>query len=398
MSIYSPFSAKQLLPQEEKLEIAKHKSELFIGIPKETSYQERRICLTPDAVSSLVSHGHRVMIESGAGKNASFTDKEYSDAGAEVTQDTKKVFSCPILLKVEPPTLEEIEMMNLEAILISAIQLKTQKKEYFEALTKKKITSLAFEFIKDSDGSYPAVKSLSEIAGTASVLIAAELMINNNDGKGLLFGNITGVPPTEVVILGAGTVAEYAVRTALSLGANVKVFDNSITKLRRLQNTLNQRIFTSTIHDKALLKALRRCDVAIGALKGENRTPIVVTETMVEHMKKGAVIVDVSIDTGGCFETSEITTHEHPTFIKNNVIHYCVPNIPSRYSKTASISISNILTPTLINIAEDGGIETAIRCNKGLKNGIYFYHGILTNKSIADWFNLEHRDINLIVF
>lgn len=398
MSIYSPFSAKQLLPQEEKLEIAKHKSELFIGIPKETSYQERRICLTPDAVSSLVSHGHRVMIESGAGKNASFTDKEYSDAGAEVTQDTKKVFSCPILLKVEPPTLEEIEMMNLEAILISAIQLKTQKKEYFEALTKKKITSLAFEFIKDSDGSYPAVKSLSEIAGTASVLIAAELMINNNDGKGLLFGNITGVPPTEVVILGAGTVAEYAVRTALSLGANVKVFDNSITKLRRLQNTLNQRIFTSTIHDKALLKALRRCDVAIGALKGENRTPIVVTETMVEYMKKGAVIVDVSIDTGGCFETSEVTTHEHPTFIKNNVIHYCVPNIPSRYSKTASISISNILTPTLINIAEDGGIETAIRCNKGLKNGIYFYHGILTNKSIADWFNLEHRDINLIVF
>ena len=398
MSIYSPFSAKQLLPQEEKLEIAKHKSELFIGIPKETSYQERRICLTPDAVSSLVSHGHRVMIESGAGKTASFTDKEYSDAGAEVTQDTKKVFSCPILLKVEPPTLEEIEMMNLEAILISAIQLKTQKKDYFEALTKKKITSLAFEFIKDSDGSYPAVKSLSEIAGTASVLIAAELMINNNDGKGLLFGNITGVPPTEVVILGAGTVAEYAVRTALSLGANVKVFDNSITKLRRLQNTLNQRIFTSTIHDKALLKALRRCDVAIGALKGENRTPIVVTETMVEYMKKGAVIVDVSIDTGGCFETSEITTHEHPTFIKNNVIHYCVPNIPSRYSKTASISISNIITPTLINIAEDGGIETAIRCNKGLKNGIYFYHGILTNKSIADWFNLEHRDINLIVF
>jgi alanine dehydrogenase len=398
MSIYTPFSAKQLLPQEEKLEIGKHKSDLFIGIPKETSYQERRICLTPDAVSSLVSHGHRVMIESDAGKNASFSDKEYANAGAEVTQDTKKVFSCPILLKVEPPTLEEIEMMNSEAILISAIQLKTQKKDYFEALAKKKITSLAFEFIKDSDGSYPAVKSLSEIAGTASVLIAAELMINNNDGKGLLLGNITGVPPTEIVILGAGTVAEYAVRTALSLGANVKVFDNSITKLRRLQNTLNQRIFTSTIHDKALLKALRRCDVAIGALKGENRTPVVVTETMVEYMKKGAVIVDVSIDTGGCFETSEITTHENPTFVKNNVIHYCVPNIPSRYSKTASISISNILTPILINIAEDGGIEAAIRCNSGLKNGIYFYHGILTNKSIADWFQLEHRDINLIVF
>ena len=398
MSTFSPFSKMQLLPQEEKLEITKHKSDLFIGIPKETSYQERRICLTPDAVSSMTSHGHRVMIEAGAGESSSYTDKEYSDAGAEITNDTKKVFSCPIILKVEPATLPEIEMMNPQTIIISAIQLKTQRKAYFEALATKRITALAFEFIKDEDGSYPAVKSLSEIAGIASIHIAAELMINQNIGKGLLFGNITGVPPTEVVILGAGTVAEYAARTALGLGATVKVFDNSITKLRRLQNALNQRIFTSTIQEKSVLKALRRCDVAIGAMRGKNRTPIVVTETMVEHMKKGAVIVDVSIDTGGCFETSEVTTHEKPTFIKNNVIHYCVPNIPSRYSKTASLSISNIITPFLLQIAEDGGIESAIRCNRGLKNGIYFYHGLLTNKSIADWFNLEHRDINLIVF
>jgi len=396
--MYSPFSKSQLLPQEEKLEIARHKSDLFIGIPKETSYQERRICLTPDAVSSLVFYGHRVMIEAGAGLSSSYTDKEYSDAGAEVTNDTKKVFSCPMILKVEPPTLAEIDLMNPQTILISAIQLKTQKKGYFEALASKRITALAFEFIKDEDGSYPAVKSLSEIAGIASIHIAAELMINQNIGKGLLFGNITGVPPTEVVILGAGTVAEFAARTALGLGASVKVFDNSITKLRRLQNTLNQRIFTSTIQEKSLLKALRRCDVAIGAMRGKNRTPVVVTETMVEHMKKGAVIVDVSIDTGGCFETSEITTHDKPTFIKNNVIHYCVPNIPSRYSKTASLSISNIITPFLLNIAEDGGIESAIRCNRGLKNGIYIYHGLLTNKSIADWFQLEHRDINLLVF
>ncbi|ESU27174.1 pyridine nucleotide transhydrogenase, alpha subunit [Flavobacterium limnosediminis JC2902] len=397
MSI-TPFSKHQLLPQEEKLEILKHKSELFIGIPKETSYQERRICLTPDAVNSLTSHGHRVLIEAGAGESSSFSDKEYSDAGAEITSDTKKVFGCPMILKVEPPTFGEIEMMNPQTILISAIQLKTQKKAYFEALAEKRVTALAFEFIKDEDGSYPAVKSLSEIAGTASILIASELMINQSIGKGLLFGNITGIRPTEVVILGAGTVAEYAARTAIGLGATVKVFDNSITKLRQLQNTLNQRIFTSTIQEKSLLKALRRCDVAIGAMRGKNRTPVVVTETMVEHMKKGAVIVDVSIDTGGCFETSEITTHEKPTFIKNNVIHYCVPNIPSRYSKTASMSISNIITPSLLKIAEDGGLEMAIRCDRGLKNGVYFYHGILTNKSISDWFNIPYRDINLIVF
>ncbi|KFF04536.1 alanine dehydrogenase [Flavobacterium reichenbachii] len=394
----TPFTKQQLLPQEEKLEIGRFKRELFIGIPKETSYQERRICLTPDAVNSLTYEGHRVMIESGAGESSSYTDKEYSDAGAEVTKDTKKVFGCPFLLKVEPPTLAEIEMINPETIIISAIQLKTKKKAYFEALAQKKITALAFEYIKDEDGSYPAVKSLSEIAGTASILIAAELMITDEFGKGLLFGNITGVPPTEVVILGAGTVGEFAAKTAIGLGANVKVFDNSITKLRRLQNNLNQRIFTSTIQQKGLLKALRRCDVAIGAMRGKERCPIVVTETMVEHMKKGAVIVDVSIDTGGCFESSEVTTHEKPTFIKNNVLHYCVPNIPSRYSKTASLSISNILTPYLHQIAEDGGLESAIRCNKGLKNGIYLYHGILTNKAIGDWFDLPDNDINLLVF
>ena len=394
----SPFTKQQLIPQEEKLEVQRHKSELFIGIPKETSFQERRICLTPDAVNSLIYHGHRVMIESGAGESSSYSDKEYSEAGAEVTKDTKKVYGCPILLKVEPPTLSEIEMMNPQTILISAIQLKTRKADYFQALNKKKITALAFEFIKDDDGTYPAVKSLSEIAGTASILIASELMINSQCGKGLLFGNITGVPPTEVVIIGAGTVGEFAAKTAIGLGASVKVFDNSIVKLRRLQNQLNQRIFTSTIQPKSLLKALRRCDVAVGAMRGKERCPIIVNETMVENMKKGAVIVDVSIDTGGCFETSEVTSHQNPTFVKHDVIHYCVPNIPSRYSKTASLSISNILTPYLLQIAEDGGIESAIRCNYGLKNGVYFYHGILTNKAIGEWFGLSNSDINLIVF
>ena len=394
----TPFSKSQLLPQEEKLEISKQRGDLFIGIPKESSYQERRICLTPDAVNSLISEGHRVMIESGAGLSASYSDQEYSNAGAEITADSKKVFGCPMLLKISPLTLEEFELVNPETIVISAIQLKTRNKDYFEALAKKKITALAFEYIKDEDGTFPAVKSLSEIAGIASVLIASELMINNQFGKGLLFGNITGVPPTEVVILGAGTVGEFAAKSALGLGASVKVFDNSITKLRRLQNNLNQRIFTSTIQQKALLKALRRCDVAIGAMRGKERCPVVVSETMVELMKKGSVIVDVSIDTGGCFETSEVTTHEKPTFINHDVIHYCVPNIPSRYSKTASLSISNIITPFLLQIAEDGGIERAIRYNNGLKHGIYTYHGILTNKAIGEWFSLNYSDINLIVF
>jgi alanine dehydrogenase len=391
---FSPFSAQQLIPQEEKLEIARKKSDLLIGIPKETSFQERRICLTPDAVYNIVNQGHKILIEAGAGELSNYSDLEYSKAGADVTQDTKKVLGCPIIIKMEPPTVDELSYININSTIISAIQLKIQCKEYFEILTQKKITALAFDFIKDQDGSYPIVKSISEIAGTASVLIAAEILIE----KGHLFGNINGVAPTEVVIIGAGTVGEFAAKSALGLGASVKIFDNSITKLRNLQNNLNQRVSTSTINSKSLLKALRRCDVAIGALKGENRAPIVVPQTIVENMKKGSVIVDVSIDTGGCFETSEITTHQNPTFTKNEVIHYCVPNIPSRYAKTASLSISNILTPFLLQIAEDGGVEEAIRRDKGLKNGVYMYHGILTNKPIAEWFMLNFNDINLLVF
>tara|TARA_R110002072_G_scaffold118631_1_gene250689 strand:- start:98160 stop:99359 length:1200 start_codon:yes stop_codon:yes gene_type:complete len=394
----SPFTRAQLLPQEETLEISKQRGDLFIGIPKETYFQEKRICLTPDAVAAVVANGHKVLVEKGAGSEAGFSDKDYSEAGAQLTNDIKKVFGCPIILKVEPPTIEELELINPKSVLISALQLKTRQKSYFNALAKKKITALAFEFIKDEDHSYPAVKALSEIAGTASVLIAAELMVNAKKGNGLLFGNISGVPPVEVVVIGAGTVGQFAVRSALGLGANVKVFDSSITKLRNLQSTVGRTLYTSTIQPKNLLKALRRCDVAIGAVRGNNRSPIIVTKSMVENMKKGAVIIDVSVDMGGCFETTEMTSHDQPTHIKYDVIHYGVPNIPARYPKTASISISNIFTPYLLEIAECGGLENAIRFDGGLKNGLYFYRGILTNKAVGDWFDMPYSDLNLLIF
>ena len=397
-SLLSPFSKSQLLPQEETLEIFKKKSNLFIGIPKETAFQEKRVCLTPDAVSAIVNNGHRVLIESGAGQGSKFSDKDYSEAGAEISNDTAKIYGCPMILKVVPPTLEEMKHINPQTILISALQLKTQSKKYFETLASKRITALAFEFIRDEDGAYPAVRSLSEIAGTASVLIASELLSNASEGNGLLFGNISGVPPIEVVIIGAGTVGEFAARSAIGLGANVKVFDNSITKLRCLQANLGRTIYTSTIQPKYLNKALKRCDVAIGAVRGKDRAPIIVTNAMVEQMKTGSVIIDVSIDMGGCFETSEITTHTNPTFKKHGIVHYCVPNIPSRYARTASASISNIFTPYLLKIADDGGLEHSIRMDKGLKNGLYFYHGILTNRSVGEWFDLKHSDINLLIF
>ncbi len=394
----SPFTKQQLLPQEETLEVLKRKGELYIGIPKETAFQEKRVCLTPDAVFALVSNGHKVLLESGAGEGASFSDREYSEAGAEITKDTAKVFACPMVLKVEPPSMEQIKLINPQTILISALQIKTQSKKYFETLASKRITALAFEFIRDADGTYPAVRSLSEIAGTASVLIASELLSDAKDGNGLMFGNISGVPPIEVVILGAGTVGEFAARSSIGLGANVKVFDNSITKLRRIQTNLGRPFFTSTITPKSLTKALKRCNVVIGAVRGANRAPVIVSEDMVRSMKKGAIIIDVSIDMGGCVETSEVTTHKKPTFIKHDVIHYCVPNILARYSRTASVSISNFFTPYLLKIAEEGGIENSLRFDKGLKNGLYFYHGILTSKSVADWFDLDCSDVNLLIF
>ena len=394
----SPFSKAQLIPKEERLEIANNNKSLLIGIPKERSFQEKRICLTPDAVSALTNNGHHVLIEKSAGKNASFEDNEYIEAGGEITSDTSKVFGCPIILKVEPPTINEIGLIKNNSIIISALQLKMQDKSYFEALINKKITALGFEFIKDKDGTYPAVRQLSEIAGNASILIASEIMSITNQGNGLMLGNISGIPPTEVVIIGAGIVGQSAAKSAIGLGANVKVFDNSITKLRSLQENIGQRVYTSTMQPKNIMKALMRCDVAIGATKGRNRSPVVVNEAMVELMKSGSVIIDVSIDMGGCFETSELTSHDKPTFEKHGVIHYCVPNIPARYSRSSSVSLSNIFTPYLLDIAESGGLENAIRQNKGLKNGLYVYHGVITNKSVSKWFNLDCSDLNLLIF
>ncbi len=394
----SPFSHKDLLPQEEMLEVERQKGKLFIGIPRETQYNERRVCLTPDAVMVLTANGHEILIESKAGLGANFTDQEYSEAGARITYDVEEVFACNLVLKVAPPTLEEISWMKPKSFLISALQLNTRKKEYFKALSKKGISAIALDNLRDNEGSTPVLTTLSEIAGTTSILIAAELMSNVNSGNGLMLGGIAGVSPTEIVIIGAGVVAEYAAKAALGLGATVKIFDNSITRLRRIQNALGQRVFTNTIHPKVLTKALMRCDVLIGAVRSEGRTPTIVSEEMVESMKKGAVIIDVSIDSGGVVETSEITSHDVPTKIKHDVIHYGVPNIPSRVSRTASLSISNYFTPYLLYIADRGGIEYAIPVDKGLQAGIYLYKGVLTSKAVGEYFDMPYKDIDLLIF
>lgn len=395
--IYTPFSRHELIPKEEKLEI-KHKSgSLSIGIPKEVHIHEKRVCLSPDAVQVMVSNGHSITVESGAGEGANYTDNEYSEAGANISYDTKEVFSKPLVLKVSPPDLKEIEMMKPNSFLVSTVQINMQTRSFFEKLSEKKITALGFEFIRDAHGYLPIVRLLSEIAGTTSIILAGELMSNTNGGNGILMGGVAGVRPAEIVILGGGTVGEYASKAALGLGASVRVFDNSLSRLRRLQTDLGVRISTSMLDPKELAKSLKRCDVAIGALRGEVRTPCVVTEKMVEHMKPGAVIIDLSIDNGGCFETSEITTFEKPVVNKHGVIHYGVINITSRVARTTTKALSNFFMPYLLKIANEGGFERVIQSDKGLREGIYLFHGRVTNQKISEWFGLNFHDINLLI-
>ena len=390
--------AQGFMPQEEMLEVARKKSNLQIGIPKENSIQEKRVPVVPDAVSVLVNNGHEVIVETGVGDGASFSDKDYSEAGATVVFSTKDVYKANMILKVEPPTLQEIDMMQHGQLLISALQLPIQPKNFIKKLMAKKITAIAFDYIKDTEGLLPIVSAMSEIAGNAAILIAAEYLSNVRKGQGQLFGGISGVSPTEVVILGAGTVGEFAARSALGLGAAVKVFDNNTNKLRRLQALLGQRVATSIIQPKVLEKALKTVDVVVGAISSSvGRAPIVVTEDMVSKMKDFSVIVDVSIDKGGCIETSEVTSHDAPIFSKYGVIHYCVPNIASRVARTASYALSNVITPTILDTGEYGGLETMIKSYQGIQNGVYIYKGVLTNKYLAETFGLPYKDINLLL-
>jgi len=387
-----------LLPKEEMLEVRKKKGSLFIGIPKEVSFQERRVGLVPEAVSLLVANGHQVRVEAGCGLGANFSDNEYSEAGAEICLDRKEVYQCDIIVKVAPPSEEEADLLIGNQTLISALQIATQPKEILKKLIDKKITAIAWDYIRDEEGVFSLVRTLGELAGTTSVLVAGELLSSFSSGKGMMLGGIAGVQPTEVVVIGAGTVGEFATRAALGLGASVKVFDNSLSKLRRLQNDIGSRVYTSIIQPKVLAKAIRRADVVIGALRSPfGRTPCVVTEEMVESMKTGSVLVDVSIDQGGCFETSRITNHNDPTFIKHGIVHYCVPNIASRVSRTASFALSNIFSPLLLEMGNQGGSGELIRWNEGFRNGVYIYKGVLTSEVLGKVFDLKYKNIELLL-
>jgi alanine dehydrogenase len=395
---FEALAKSSLVPQEQMLEVRKRRHTFFLGLPREVSLQENRISLTPDAVALLVNNGHDVWVETKAGLGSKFTDKDYSEAGAKIVYSPQEVYQADVILKIEPPTMEEIELMHSGQTLISALQLGHLKVECLQALLKRKVTALAYEFIEDKVGGMPIIRAMSEIAGSTVMLIASEYLSTGNNGKGIILGGITGVPPTKVVIIGAGTVAEYGARAALGLGADVQIFDNHIYKLRRIKHLLGMQIYTSTIDTITLSETLKSADVVIGALRAEKgKARHVITEEMVSQMKPDSLIIDLSIDQGGCVETSEITDLGKPVFRKHDVIHYCVPNVASRVAHTATNALSNIFTPTILRAAEEGGVEAMIFSHKWFMKGVYTYKGGLTNEHVARKFGLKYKNIELLM-
>ena len=396
-TLYFSISKEALLPCEELLEVESSRRSLLIGIPGESDSCENRIALTPETVGVLVQHGHQVMVEKQAGESANYSDLQYSEAGARIVERSE-VYQADVLIKINPPDINEIELLKDRQLVFSYLSDYQLSEEYIRRLASKHITAIAFENIKDRFGCYPLVRAMSEIAGNVSIQIAAEYLSKSSDGKGILLGGISGVSPAEVVIVGSGTAAEFAARSALGLGAFVRIFDNSVHRLQRLQSSLGVRLYTSVTHPLALAKALASADALIGAAYIDGyQYRCLITEAMVAQMKPGTVIVDLSINQGGCCETSEIRSLAAPAIIKHGVIHYCVPNITSRVPQTASMAISNILANMILSMGQQGSLAIWLKSDAGVRNGVYMYNGILTHSYIGNLYGIPFQDIHLLM-
>lgn len=392
-----PKTQRSLFPEECLLREIARQPRLSIGLPKENADAETRLALTPEGVAIITEEGHSVYVERGAGEPMSYSDLQYSEAGAFLV-DKAEVYGAEIVLKIAPPTLEELEMMNDRSSVFSMLQLSNLSAECISLMMKKKMNAVAYELIKDEQKTFPVVSSISEIEGSTAIAVAAELMSNERGGKGLLLGGVAGISPTEVLILGAGITGTVAARTALALGAQIKIFDHDVSKLRKIQHYLGQQVFTSVIHPAVLFKALASADAVIGNLRYINGSErFMVSEELVKTMKPGAVIIDLSVDQGGCFETSKCRTLKNPVFVKHGVIHYCVPNISARVARTTSMAVSNIFTPMLLKIAHSGSVKSAIAESAGFRNGAYVFGGVLVNRLIGSYYGLTSNDIGLLL-
>lgn len=390
--------SSRILPKEEMLAVKHQKSSLKIGLITEHEDEENRVCLTPESVGLLVENGHQLIIQKDAGKKSGFADMEYSEQGARIVETLEETMKAQILLKVSPLNEKERSQLNKNHVLFTSLQMLNQCKAYFQSLIESKSTALAFEKIKDVTKAYPLIRSMSEIVGSTGIQIASYYLSHPKYGNGTMFGGIPGLKPTEIVILGAGTVGEYAAKAAIGVGAFVKVFDNDIYKLRRIQNNLRQKVYTSIIQPHTLKNALKDADVAIGALRAKDDiSQSKVPTDMIEVMRPGSVIIDVSIDQGGVFETSRQTTHKDPVYQEYGITHYAVPNIASRVPFTASNVLSNYFTPLLLRMGESGGLSQFLKKNQGIRKGVYVYNGIVTNQHIGDTFDLNYRDLDLLL-
>lgn len=388
-----------LLVKEQPAKTHSPQRKLAVGVPGERENDERRVALAPPAVSLLVANGHEVRIEADAGAAAQFSDAAYAEAGAEVVKGSSAVYAnSDVITKVFPPRDEELAMMQKGQVLLSALHLGGITPAYLERLIELRVTAIGFEFITDADGTLPIVRMMHEISGSVAVQMAARLLESTTGGRGVMLGGISGIPPSTVVILGAGVVGEWAARTALGFGAHVVVLDSDLPALRSLEHYLGRRVTTAMATSHYIERAVKSADVVIGAMlaKGK-RSPVLVTEEMVASMRPGSVIVDVVIDQGGCVATSRPTTPSEPTYIQDGVIHYCVPNIPTVVARTATYALSNVLTPYVMDIGEAGSINDALWKNTCLRSGTYVYRRHLTKESLAGMFGMTFRDIELLI-
>lgn len=366
-----------------------------IGIPKETVLEEKRVALAPAGVDALVKAGHSVFIQSEAGIDSHCTDEQYRHAGADIVYSVEEVYQrAELIAKIAPLTEAEADLLEEEQIVFSFLHLAVGKKKIIETLCKKKITAISYELI-EKNNNLPVLQSMSQIAGQLAVQVGERYFSSDlNNTRGILMGGITGVAPAAVVILGAGVVGFNAARAALNRGAQVIVLDKNLDRLRRMEDLLSKRITTVSANPYTIARGCKFADLLIGAvmIKGE-KAPHLVTEDMVKSMKKGAVIVDVSIDQGGVVETSRPTTLSDPTFIEHDVIHYCVPNMPALVARTASYGLTNASLEYIMKIA-DNGLTNALLSDDGLSQGVCTFNGYCSNETLAETFGLEYRRLH----
>ena len=319
--IYQPIKTTSFVVREFLLKVNKVHSSLTIGIPKENARFEKRLALTPEAVALLVDAGHKVILEAGAGEQINYSDTYYADSGAIVVDSRAQVFEANLIVKTSPPTLIDVKLMRPRSTVFSFLQQPLLSSTILETMSAKRINALAYDLVYDDEGTSPFVTAISEIEGATAITLAAELMSNSHGGKGILMGGVPGVSPTEVAIMGADVAGTVAARAALALGATVKVFDNDINKLRHIQHSLGQTLFTSTLQPNVLRNTFRSADVLIGAMEYINQTHRDrISEDLIRELKEGALIIDLRLAQGGCFETTmEACIPGAPTFFEKHV-------------------------------------------------------------------------------